>query len=37
MPPVSRNIWGVVVFVIAVWLLYLTIEIARHVNAWPFS
>lgn len=28
---------GIVALVFAVWLIYLTIEVARHVGAWPFA
>jgi hypothetical protein len=28
--------WGAVGLVIAVWLVYLTVEVAKFVHAWPF-
>jgi uncharacterized membrane protein len=31
------NAGGVVGLVVAVWLIYLAIEVARHVHAWPFN
>jgi hypothetical protein len=24
-------------FVVALWFIYLTVEVARHVHAWPFN
>ena len=32
-----RSLGGIVGLVIAVWLLYLAIKVAQHVDAWPFS
>lgn len=29
--------FSVIGLVLAVWLLYLAVEIAKHVNAWPFG
>ena len=29
--------WGVIALVVAVWLLYLAVEVAKHVHAWPFG
>jgi hypothetical protein len=37
MPPNWTPIGQILLVVIAVWLIYLSIEVARHVNAWPFS
>lgn len=28
--------WSVLGLVVAVWLIYLSVEVAKHVNAWPF-
>jgi hypothetical protein len=36
----NRERWpqagGAIAFVILVWLLYLAVKVAQHVNAWPF-
>jgi hypothetical protein len=32
-----RTFGGVLGLVIIVWLLYLAIKVAQHVNAWPFG
>jgi uncharacterized membrane protein len=32
-----QHLPSVLGFVVAVWLIYLSIEVARHVNAWPFN
>lgn len=32
-----RSIFNVIGLVVAVWLIYLAVEVAKHVNAWPFS
>jgi uncharacterized membrane protein len=29
--------FGILGVVVAVWLIYLSIEVAKHVNAWPFG
>lgn len=31
------GVFGVLGFVIAVWLIYLAVEVAKHVHAWPFG
>ena len=35
--PDLRSPWSLIGIVVAVWLIYLSIEIAKHVNAWPFG
>ena len=37
MKPSLQSPWSLIGIVVAVWLIYLSIEIAKHVNAWPFS
>lgn len=37
MRPDLRSVGGLVGLVVCVWLIYLAIMVARHVNAWPFS
>jgi hypothetical protein len=33
----NLGVFGVLGFVLAVWLIYLSIEVAKHVAAWPFG
>lgn len=32
-----RDIFPVVGVVVAIWLLYVTVMVAKHVQAWPFN